>query len=84
MIVRVKWIDSETSNGWRFLDDIRKDEEPVTVVTFGYLIKEHPTYLIIAGTISEDCLHGQASGIINIPRCSVLEYEEIEIVNKKD
>lgn len=60
-LVRVDWIDAETSQGWEHLDE----EKPTVpeVVTVGFLIKETEDVLLVASTIGHDRSHNSRIGI---------------------
>lgn len=62
-LVRVDWIDAETSQGWEHPDE----EKPTVpeVVTVGFLIKESEDVILIASTIGHDRSHNSR---ISIPR----------------
>ncbi len=72
-LVKVRWVDAETGDGWEHIDEL-ECEAPV-VTTIGYLVKETPTAVMVASTIDKD--HSMCNARIVIPRGMVLEIKNV-------
>lgn len=72
-IVKIEWVDSRQIYGWELEEDI--DTSACNIKTCGYLIKETDEAFTVAVSVGEE--PKQANGINVIPKCSVVNYEEI-------
>jgi hypothetical protein len=65
-LVYVEWEDAYTQEaGWKSIKKLRK-QKPVLVKSVGYLVKDDPNFIIVAGTyVPED---GDCDGDTTIPR----------------
>lgn len=63
----VEWVDSVTlaRGEWTDLDG---DFESATCVSAGFLVRDEPDYIVLAGSL-DDAAHG--AGLLNIPRCAI-------------
>jgi hypothetical protein len=81
-VVKITWLDSESLDSWKTLDELKKDNDPLTCVTIGFLIrtptKRSPTYFV-ASTITNPPgdTEIQASCTMKIPKDCVVSIEEI-------
>lgn len=76
--VRVRWIDSCSGDcRWTILDDYKPSITKPT--TYGFVVYEDEEKISIAQTYYEgdDEMPAQANGFITIPKCAILELEEI-------
>jgi hypothetical protein len=72
--VVIRWLDARSEDGWTTEEDL--DVRPATITTLGHLVQETDEVLCVAG--SKDEITGQLSGIMFIPRVSVLTRRDIE------
>ena len=72
-IVKIEWVDSRQMHGWVLEEDI--DTSACYINTCGYLIKETDETFTVAVSVGEE--PKQANGINVIPKCCVVNYEEI-------
>jgi hypothetical protein len=85
-VVRIEWIDAETDNSWRDLEEIAKEEVGKPVTTIGFLVrkpsKRFPMYMV-ASTVSfgDYMLH---NAIIKIPKHWVQSVVELNLTEKKN
>ena len=78
---RVVWIDSEGSTGWEFASKRMRDRKPGKITTIGYVITDSEDNLLLAQSVgfAEDDGSYSVYNTMNIPRCSIIEQEEIII-----
>lgn len=57
-LIYVEWWDhsSFANNGWQDLEDLEdlKDLDPMLFTSVGHLIKETPTFILVAGCLGEE------------------------------
>jgi len=79
-VVKVHWIDSTNhTTTWSLLDDIR-DDKPTDIISYGFLIKEEPDYIVIAQNYGNN--PPQVSNLLTIPKGCIkqikyLNYEKV-------
>lgn len=78
-IYLIKWIDSQSDDGWTFYKN-RKDIYPMIMNTTGYLIHKEKKLIRMALSLGQDSNNEnkQFNGTITIPRCSILKMKRIK------
>ena len=74
-MVRIYWIDSMTTGGWR-----RPDDEDITTAkceSIGFLIESTDTFYVLAQSYS--CGNGMIGDTITIPLGCVTGFEYLEV-----
>lgn len=78
-IVKVTWIDSTASNlNWLLMDDIKNwtDIEPMLIHTYGALVQQDDTYVLIAQNYSKN--PEECCSLMAIPKGCIKELKELE------
>lgn len=74
-LVYVEWLDAYTqAAGWKNIKKLRK-QKPVLVRSVGYLVKDDPDFIIVAGTYVEE--DGDCDGDVTIPRGMIKMVKDI-------
>lgn len=74
-VVRVRWVDAETSMGWESISDISATVPTVTSV--GFLVADSDTCIIIASTIGAEFT--DCNSRIAIPLGMIVDLEELNV-----
>lgn len=77
-MIYIEWLDSMLgSSGWQDLSDFSTDIP--TMKSVGFLIYETDSLVALAGSISYETPHScyQGTGIITIPKCSIMHRKEL-------
>lgn len=77
--VEVIWNDAASHDGWVEID---ADAEPMQIITRGWLIKEYPTYLVLAASLQLDNITTVGSTQI-IPIGMIVSQRELKISNAR-
>lgn len=72
-IIRVKWIDAESTGKWTHVDEL---EDPTVTDTVGYLVKETENTIFVANSYQSETSH--AGDTIAIPKAWIKEQYEIK------
>ena len=79
-LVLIDWVDSRQINGWTHKSDI--DDGVCRIQSCGFLIKETENDYTLAVSVGDTHLADyQASGIVIIPKCAVLEIDYLNDLN---
>lgn len=81
-VVKVIWVDAVSTNEWKTIPDLKKEEksdtEPCT--TIGFLVRKTRYYFYVANTVSNvNAGEPLVNGIMMIPRKWVLSMQEIHL-----
>lgn len=68
--VEISWLDSKNYAGWHTKDTLVK---PSLIQTLGFLVSEDEDAVVVCSCYSLD----HYANIIVIPRCSILDYKDI-------
>lgn len=74
-LVVIKWIDSETEDGWGELAPAEPFSENMSV---GYLVSQEPDRYVLAADYDQESDH--FNRVIRIPRCCVTKLKTITYV----
>jgi len=82
-IIEIEWIDSQEKHGWRYFvaeDSVAGDEDELTCSSVGYLLADKPHSIVMCHSLSEpeNIVDGLVSGMIEIPKCSIINIRKIE------
>lgn len=84
-VVRITWIDAVSSNDWKTIPDLKKEESADTTpcTTIGFLVRSNRQYYYVANTVSA-VAGGKAdeilvNGVMMIPKKWVQSYTELEV-----
>ena len=77
-LVRVEWEDSAGLGRWRDLQVVKK-EEPLVIVTVGYLLRDDEKGITIAGSWDSQSMPNVADATV-IPRSAVRKVESLRRV----
>lgn len=77
--VEVVWLDAASHEGWVEVDG---DNEPMQIITRGWLIKETSTYIMLAASLQVDVAATVGSTQI-IPLGMIVSQRELKVTNVK-
>lgn len=77
--VEVVWNDAASDEGWV---DLSADSEPMKIITRGWLIKEYPSYIVLAASLQVDNKDTVGSTQI-IPLGMIITQRELKVVNAR-
>lgn len=75
--LEVEWEDAASNDGWADKDT---DLGPEIILSRGWLVKEHATYITLANTIHKESDH-QFGGTQTIPRGNIVKCRELKVSN---
>lgn len=87
----IEWTDcfSPCSGPWVEVDDvINATDQPLTIVTVGYVFKETPEYVSVCSSADLEVVQSgdfegtSVSGIMHIPQTQVRKRVELDVSNK--
>lgn len=74
--VKVEWIDSCASNkSWILLEELEEDIEPIFISTYGMLVKEEDSFIVVAQNYGTD--PEQVCNLMTIPRGCIKSITEL-------
>lgn len=77
--VEVVWNDAASNDGWVELDG---DDTPQQIITRGWLIKEYPTYIVLAASLQIGNANTVGSTQI-IPIGMIVSRRELKVMNAR-
>lgn len=82
-LVRIIWLDSESHDSWKTIEELKKDNEPLRCISVGFMVrsptKRSPTFFV-ASTITDPPgdTEIQASCTMKIPKDCVVSVEDLD------
>lgn len=82
-VVRVKWVDSCSSNtNWTLTCELDGDVQPIQIITFGILVSQSEDYITVAQNYGID--PEQFCNFMTIPRGCIKKLEVIEKIKTSE
>lgn len=76
-LILVEWLDAMSDDaGWKSWKKVAK-QEPVLVHSVGYVVRDEPEFLTIAGSVV--VIDGTLDGDVTIPRSMVKKIHELKV-----
>ena len=69
----VEWVDSRFWFGWQDPDEL--SEEPITIKSIGFLVKEDDNTVILTNSLSDASMN--VGNPVLIPKCSIIRREPL-------
>ena len=81
-LVYIEWVDSHSGQGWKSLDRLDEECEPLPIRTVGWLISDKNDCKCVAHSIYDERknerLHIEATGDIVIPKSAIRKFRVLK------
>lgn len=78
-LTQIEWLDSYgITPDWQEIDNIKPIK--IICITVGFVVHEDDTSLSVANSICVDGPENQATGIMTIPKCSIVKKNLLKVI----